>query len=107
VILFVDLLILGAEEARSSGGKVLVHCFAGASRSAAITIAYFLQSFNMTLDQAYNAIRDKRPCISPNLNFMGQLQKFEESLRSRHTDVLTEAAPAVRVSRTVTPVQSV
>ena len=87
---------LSAEEARIGGGKVLVHCFAGVSRSAAITIAYFLQAFGMTVEQAYNAIREKRPSISPNLNFMGQLQKFEESLRARSEAVRVDAGlPAV------------
>lgn len=70
-------------DARDTNGKVLVHCFAGISRSAAITIAYFLYTFDMTLDAAYNAVRAKRPGISPNLNFMGQLHKLEEILRTK------------------------
>jgi protein-tyrosine phosphatase len=87
-----------------------VHCFAGVSRSAAITIAYFLQAFGMTVEQAYNAIREKRPSISPNLNFMGQLQKFEESLRARSEAVRVDAGlPAVdkRPACEATSVQSV
>lgn len=71
------------DQARLSGGKVLVHCYAGRSRSAAVTIAYFVDKLNMTLDQAYCEIRAKRACISPNLNFMGQLQKYEEFVRSK------------------------
>ena len=70
------------DSARDSGGIVLVHCFAGVSRTAAITIAYFVQTFDMTVEAAYAAIRAKRPAISPNLNFMGQLQRFEEDLRA-------------------------
>ena len=79
-----DDAIAFIDAARDSGGRVLVHCFAGVSRTAAITIAYFLFAFeHMTLDDAYKAVRAKRPVISPNLNFMGQLQRFEESLRAR------------------------
>jgi len=64
------------DEAKQVGGKVLVHCFAGVSRSAAIALAYFIHSYNMSVDEAYEEIRKKRPCISPNLNFMGQLTSY-------------------------------
>ena len=78
--LFLAWLIL-ADEARQSGGKVLVHCFAGVSRSAAVAIAYLMTADQLSLAKAYDIVRVARACISPNLNFMGQLQKYEKAQR--------------------------
>ena len=61
------------------GGKVLVHCFAGKSRSAAICCAYLIKKQNMNLEQALSHLKDARPCIMPNPGFLFQLQLFEKS----------------------------
>lgn len=59
---------------------VYVHCHKGVSRSATIVIAYMMRKNNMTLKQAYDHVKTQRPCISPNLDFMGHLLVFEKSL---------------------------
>lgn len=70
------------EEAYQSGQGVLVHCQAGVSRSATIVIAYLMKHTLMTMTDAYKYVRSRRPVMSPNLNFMGQLLEFERDLNS-------------------------
>lgn len=76
------LLLSSTEEAYQSGQGVLVHCQAGVSRSATIVIAYLMKHTLMTMTDAYKYVRSRRPVVSPNLNFMGQLLEFERDLNS-------------------------
>ncbi|KAF3695603.1 Dual specificity protein phosphatase 2 [Channa argus] len=62
---------------KQSGGRVLVHCQAGISRSATICLAYLMQAQRFRLDEAFNFVKQRRNVISPNLAFMGQLLQFE------------------------------
>ena len=55
---------------------------AGVSRSVTLTIAYLMYHFGLSMQSAYQLVKDKRPAISPNLNFMGQLVAFEKELKS-------------------------
>ncbi|XP_077476184.1 uncharacterized protein LOC144089149 [Stigmatopora argus] len=71
------------DSAMSSGGSVLVHCAAGISRSPALAVAYIMYSSGMDLDHAYRFVKERRPSISPNFNFLGQLQHFQGTLRQK------------------------
>ena len=60
--------------------KIFVHCAAGMSRSPTIVIAYIMWKNKLSLNKAIKFVKEKRPLISPNDNFMNQLKIFEELL---------------------------
>ncbi|KAL4658320.1 dual specificity protein phosphatase 16-like [Arapaima gigas] len=66
--------------AMSLGCSVLVHCAAGVSRSPALAVAYVMYRLGLGLDDAYRFVKERRPSISPNFNFLGQLQFFQGTL---------------------------
>lgn len=68
------------EEARRNKCNILVHCKAGISRSPTIAIAYLMKWKRLQLHEAYEFVKQCRPQISPNLNFMGQLINYEKQL---------------------------
>ena len=67
--------------------KVLVHCAAGASRSATIVIAYIMLTKKMKYDDASQLVRDKRFIICPNFGFREQLKMFEKLLIENDYDI--------------------
>ncbi|XP_075162008.1 dual specificity protein phosphatase 18 [Haematobia irritans] len=66
------------EEVRLSGGKTLVHCVAGVSRSASLCLAYLMKCSGMTLKEAFVHVKNIRPQIRPNTGFFQQLRCYEE-----------------------------
>lgn len=77
-----------ADEAEKNGGRVLVHCQAGVSRSSTIAIAYVMVRLSMTMLEAFQFVKSKRPIVAPNFNFMGQLLDFEGSLSRESAEKL-------------------
>ncbi|GAV60919.1 DSPc domain-containing protein/Myb_DNA-bind_3 domain-containing protein [Cephalotus follicularis] len=69
------------DETRRQGAGVLVHCFAGRSRSVTIIVAYLMKRHGMSLSQSLEHVRNRRPRASPNSGFICQLQEFEKSLQ--------------------------
>lgn len=89
---FIPLLDLPTEDIKSAinesiyfisyaiqnGGKVLVHCNAGVSRSATIVIAYLIIEKNYTFSNAMQLVKSKRECICPNSGFIIQLKNIKK-----------------------------
>ena len=67
--------------------KVLVHCWAGASRSATIIIAYIMWKNQLEFMEAIKIIEQKRPIIKPNYGFVRQLEMFEKLLKKNNYNI--------------------
>lgn len=65
-------------DCRASGGKVLVHCLAGRSRSASIVAAYLMVHNKCGVDEALAQLRLVRPWIAPNEGFLNMLRAFQD-----------------------------
>lgn len=83
ILPWLDKSVEFIEKAKACNARVLVHCLAGISRSATIAIAYIMKRMDMSLDEAYRFVKEKRPTISPNFNFLGQLLDFEKKIKNQ------------------------
>ncbi|NWU17139.1 SSH3 phosphatase, partial [Cephalopterus ornatus] len=73
---------------RASGGRALVHCRMGLSRSAATVLAYAMKEFGWPLERALRHVRHCRPGVLPNPGFMRQLDFYQGILSaSRHSSL--------------------
>ncbi|CAD8195571.1 unnamed protein product [Paramecium pentaurelia] len=60
--------------------NVLIHCFAGKSRSASFVIAYLIKYLQMTPLQALKLLQSRRRIAQPNMGFMKQLDAYHKEL---------------------------
>ncbi|TFK46990.1 phosphatases II [Heliocybe sulcata] len=80
-----DLLIHLPEACRfiqtalDAGGKVLVHCVMGISRSVTAVCAFLMVTRHMSSTDALSYVKRCRPQIHPNYGFIKQLKVFEET----------------------------
>lgn len=60
---------------RLNEGSVIVHCNAGCHRSATVVVGFLAQYLNMSLNESYSYVRNKRTCINLD-NFINKLGKI-------------------------------
>lgn len=72
------------DSARAAGGKCLVHCRVGVSRSATVVIGQIMKDLDMSLAEAYLLVRARRLniLIQPTILFMHTLWTWEEQIRN-------------------------
>jgi hypothetical protein len=60
---------------------ILIHCYAGRSRSACIVLYYLIRYYNLSLIEGIALLQNKRNIISINIKFLSELQHIllEES----------------------------
>ena len=73
---------------RAAGG-VLVHCYAGQSRSASFIIGYLIDRAGMSLQEAWAVVRTARPCVHPNQGFLKQLAEYERTVSDQKAAAIT------------------
>ncbi len=70
-------------EIKATGGKTLVHCQVGRSRSATICIVYLMKYEKMTLREAFVFVRSKRKIVDPNTGFWQQMVEYEHKISTK------------------------
>ncbi|EGD82792.1 hypothetical protein PTSG_03442 [Salpingoeca rosetta] len=82
------------ESARCSGGRVLIYCSNGLSRSIAILLAYMISTRKYSLTSAYRTVQTLRPLAAPHVCFLTQLVEYEGIVRqaSQHCKRRTRSA---------------
>ncbi|KAK1790743.1 hypothetical protein P4O66_014603 [Electrophorus voltai] len=68
------------------GGRTVVYCKNGRSRSATICVAYLMKHQGLTLTNAFEVVKRARPVVEPNQGFWAQLEQYEQEMirRSNH-----------------------
>lgn len=79
---FINKYMIENKSKNDNNNYVMVHCFAGASRSPTIISAYLIKYKNMTLEQSLNLLANKRNVAHPNTYFQEQLALFQKGLNS-------------------------
>ena len=68
-----------------TGGKVLVHCMCGVSRSATIVAAWLMTQNGCSVDETIKFLQEKRQCVNPNPAFRDQLEIYKTENRPQST----------------------
>jgi tyrosine-protein phosphatase len=92
-----DLVILveTIDERVKQGKKVLIHCQCGVSRSASLIVAYGIyKNPSLTVQEAYDAVKQRSRWIGPNMSLIYQLSEFRNQIVK-----MTGAPPAGYRSR--------
>ncbi|KAI3455141.1 hypothetical protein Pfo_011804 [Paulownia fortunei] len=79
------------------GGKVLVHCFEGKSRSATLVLAYLMLRKNFTLLQAWNALKQAHRRAQPNDGFARILLDLDQKLHGEVSMEWQQRRPLMKV----------
>lgn len=91
---YLNALTCFVYEAWKQGGKVLIHCNSGISRSSAAVLACLLRwglegncSHSISLFEAFKWLKERRPIASPHPAYMRQLCDYEVHLRGGNTSI--------------------
>lgn len=86
--------------ARQAGGRVMLHCKRGISRSCALTMAYLMYTEKTGLRETLANVQKARAVASPNGGFFFQLQDWSERLaRLRRMNITPLPADDLRLYR--------
>jgi protein-tyrosine phosphatase len=66
------------DDSIKSGGKILIHCQGGVSRSPSVVIGFLIHKYSMNYQEAFDLVKIKRKGIKIKVEFMKQLQEYEK-----------------------------
>lgn len=73
-----DIISVGEKVSKilENGGNILVHCYAGKSRSASVVIYYLMVKNNISYGDARKIVKNSRNIITPDSHYKKQLMEF-------------------------------
>lgn len=80
-----------------SGGKVLIHCFEGKSRSATVVLAYLMLRRGYTLSEAWNMLKKVHRRAQPNDGFAKILLELDRRLHGKTSMDWQQKKPVMKV----------
>ena len=66
------------ESSITNNENILIHCYAGISRSSCFVLCYLIKKLKINYENAIKFLKEKRPQVNPNLNFVKELNKWSE-----------------------------
>ncbi|CAK0862386.1 unnamed protein product [Prorocentrum cordatum] len=78
------------DEAKGSGGRCVVHCFAGVSRSPAVALAYLVVRERRPLADAWALVRERHTAARPNRGFAEQLVELDRETHGAASATLAD-----------------
>lgn len=70
------------EDIREQGGRVLVHCCQGVSRSTSLVIAYLMWRKGQSFEDAFQYVKAARDVANPNMGFACQLLQCQKRVHA-------------------------
>jgi len=70
------------EDVREQGGRVLVHCCQGVSRSTTLVIAYLMWREGQSFEDAFQFVKSARAVTNPNMGFACQLVQCQKRVHA-------------------------
>lgn len=58
------------------GGKILLHCIKGISRSPTMAMAYLIWKQGLSFDESFRRLKEARPVVNPNPGFIFQISEW-------------------------------
>ncbi|MCO5606017.1 hypothetical protein L7F22_060204 [Adiantum nelumboides] len=82
------------ERAKSAQKRVLIHCGAGASRSATLCAAYLMRANHWDFEDALKFLKEHRSKVNPNAGFLSALHEYSHLLDENRLNLSTKASSA-------------
>lgn len=81
---------------RAEKKDVMVHCIMGQSRSGAVVCGYLMKRYNMSFEDAYKLLKEKKPDADLKWDWPQRLKEFEQDFGFGNVDDLSLKEEAVR-----------